>query len=65
VRAARARLVEARARFGGEPSPEIQRALGNLRAAMQVRLAKGELSAETVSAITAALDRAAGEVERS
>ena len=65
VRAARERLTAARARFGGEPRPEIERALHNLRAAMQVRLGKGELSPEALSAITAALDRAAGEVERS
>ena len=51
--------------FGGEPRPEIERALHNLRAAMQVRLSKGELSPEALGAITAALDRAAGEVERS
>ena len=65
VRAARERLAEARTRFGGEPRPEIERALHNLRAAMQVRLGKGELSSEALGAITAALDRAAGEVERS
>lgn len=65
IDAARARLAEARSRFGGAPAPELQRAMDNLRAALQVRLGKGELSAETVAAITAALDRAAGEIERS
>ncbi len=65
VQAARARLDEARARFGDGPRPEILRAMGNLRAALQVRLGRGELEAETLGRITAAIDKAAGEVERS
>jgi DNA-binding PadR family transcriptional regulator len=65
IRAARARLAEAGARFGGSPAPELMRAMNNLRAALQVRLAKGKLSPEALNAITAALDRAAGEIERS
>jgi DNA-binding PadR family transcriptional regulator len=65
IGAARARLAEARSRFGGAPAPELQRAMDNLRAALQVRLAKGALSAEALASITAALDRAAGEIERS
>lgn len=63
VAAVRARLGEARARFGGEPPPEVRRALHNLRSALQVRLGKGELSPEAVRAVTDALDRAAREVE--
>jgi len=39
--------------------------MDNLRSAIQVRLAKGELSPESLATITAALDRAAGEIERS
>jgi len=65
IRAAKARLSEANARFGGVPAPELMRAMNNLRAALQVRLAKGGLSIEALNAITAALDRAAGEIERS
>ena len=65
VKAVRARLEEARSRFGEAPAPEVMRAMHNLRAALQVRLAKGEVSPESVQAITAALDRAAGEIERS
>jgi DNA-binding PadR family transcriptional regulator len=65
IRAARGRLEEAKAAFGGSPAPELYRAMGNLRAALQVRLAKGELTAAALGAITAALDRAAGEIERS
>ena len=64
IRAARARLAEAGGRFGGRPAPELVRAMNNLRASLQVRLAKGELSAEALGKITAALDRAATEIER-
>jgi len=65
VAAVRERLEEARARFGGEPAPELIRAIDNLRAALRVRLSKGELSPDAVRAITTALDRAASEVEQS
>ena len=65
ISAARARLEKANARFGGSPAPELHRAMNNLRAAIQVRLAKGQLSADALGIITAALDRAAGEIERS
>jgi DNA-binding PadR family transcriptional regulator len=65
IQAARGRLEAANARFGGSPAPELHRAMNNLRAALQVRLAKGQPSAEALSVITAALDRAAGEIERS
>ena len=63
--AMRERMNEARNRFGGPPAPELRRAMENLRAAIQVRMSKGELSAESLAAITAALDRAASEIERS
>ncbi len=65
VQAARARIEAARGRFGGPPAPEMMRAMGNLRGAIQVRLARGEISPESLAAITAALDRAASEIERS
>jgi DNA-binding PadR family transcriptional regulator len=65
IEAVRNRIKEAKARFGGPPAPEMMRAMGNLRAAIQVRLAKGELSPESLASVTAALDRAAGEIERS
>lgn len=61
----RGRLKEARADFGGVPSPEMMRAMGNLRHALQLRLAKGGLTREAIGSITAAIDRAAGEIERS
>jgi DNA-binding PadR family transcriptional regulator len=65
ISAARARLEQANARFGGSPAPELHRAMNNLRAAIQVRLSKGQVSAEALGIITAALDRAAAEIERS
>jgi DNA-binding PadR family transcriptional regulator len=65
IRAARSRLQEAKTRFGGSPAPELFRALHNLHAALQVRLGKGELSVDALGAVTAALDRAAAEIERS
>lgn len=65
VEAVRARISEARARFGGPPAPELMRAMGNLRAALQVRLSKGEMTPESLATITAAIDRAASEIERS
>jgi len=65
IQAIRARIEETRTRFGGPPAPEMMRAMNNLRAAIHVRLSKGELSPESLAAITAALDHAAGEIERS
>ena len=65
VRASRERLEAARARFGGGPRPEVMRAMGNLAAALQVRMGRGELTDEALGRITAAIDKAAGEVERS
>jgi DNA-binding PadR family transcriptional regulator len=65
IRAARGRLQEANARFGGSPAPELIRAMNNLRAALQVRLAKGDLSTDALGVITSALDRAAADIERS
>jgi DNA-binding PadR family transcriptional regulator len=60
-----ARLAEARRAYGGGPAPEILRAAQNLRVALSLRLRKGPLSEEQVRAVSAALDRAAGEIERS
>jgi DNA-binding PadR family transcriptional regulator len=59
-----ARLQEAGRVFGGGRAPEIRRAVHNLRLALATRLQKGSLSDEQVHAVAAALDRAAGEIER-
>jgi DNA-binding PadR family transcriptional regulator len=65
VKAIQERIEAHRLRSGGPPAPELVRAMGNIRAAIGVRLSKGELSPGSLATITAALDRAAGEIERS
>ncbi len=64
VESVRARIDAARARFGGMPAPEIMRAMNNLHAAIHVRLGKGEVSPESLARFTAAIDRAASEIEQ-
>ena len=59
------RIAEISRAYGGGPAPEIQRAMRNLEAALRIRLGKGPLDATQLSRITEALDRAAGEIERS
>lgn len=59
------RMAEYRQTYGSGPAPEILRAMQNLRQALAIRLGRGPLSIEQVRTITAALDRVAGEVERS
>jgi len=60
-----ARMAEYSQAYGGGPAPEILRAMQNLKLALSIRLGRGPLSAEQVRAITTALDRVAGEIERS
>ena len=60
-----ARLKEAGRVFGGGRAPEIRRAVQNLRQALATRLQKGGLAEGQIHAIAGALDRAAGEIERS
>jgi len=60
-----ARMAELGETYGGGPAPEILRAMQNLKHALSIRLGRGPLSADQVGAITAALDRVAGEIERS
>ena len=50
--------------YAGGPAPEIRRALRNLELALSIRLGKGPPDAAGVRAITEALDRVAGEIER-
>jgi DNA-binding PadR family transcriptional regulator len=59
-----ARMDEASRTYGGGPPPEILRAMQNLRLALGLRLRKGPLTEEQLRAVTAALDRVAGEIER-
>ena len=45
--------------------PEMQRAINNIRMALNLRLAKGPIEQKTLYKITDALDRATKEIERS
>jgi DNA-binding PadR family transcriptional regulator len=60
-----ARMAEVTRTVGGGPAPEIRRAMQNLEAALTIRLGRGPLTVDQVRAVTAVLDRAAGEVEQS
>jgi DNA-binding PadR family transcriptional regulator len=57
------RMDEARSR-GGRFSPQIMRAMENLKTALRYRLTAGELTEADVTAIAAAIDAAALAVER-
>jgi len=59
------RMAELSQTYGGGPAPEIIRAMQNLRLALSIRLGRGPLTQDQVRAITAALDRVAGDIERS
>ncbi len=59
------RMAEVSRVYAGGPAPEIRRAMQNLEQALSIRLGKGPLDAAQVHAITEALDRVAGEIERS
>jgi DNA-binding PadR family transcriptional regulator len=60
-----ARMAEFGRAYAGGPAPEIRRAMQNLEAALTIRLGRGPLTTEQVRAVTASLDRAAGEIEQS
>jgi DNA-binding PadR family transcriptional regulator len=60
-----ARMAEVGQAYSGGPAPEIRRAMQNLEAALAIRLGRGPLGADEVRTVTAILDRAAGEIERS
>jgi DNA-binding PadR family transcriptional regulator len=59
------RMAEISRVYAGGPAPEIRRAMQNLEQALSIRLGRGPLDAAQVRAITEALDRVAGEIERS
>ena len=59
-----ARMAEISQAYGGGPAPEIQRAMRNLESALMIRLGRGPLGTEQVRAVTAILDRTAGENEQ-
>lgn len=59
------KIAEVGRALGGGPAPEIRRAMHNLDLALSIRLGKGPLDDGQVRAVAEAIDRAAGEVERS
>jgi DNA-binding PadR family transcriptional regulator len=59
------RMAEASRTYGSGPAPEIRRAMHNLELALSLRLGKGPLDEAQVRTITAVLDRAASDIERS
>ena len=56
-----ARMSDLRQRFGGGVTPEIMRAMDNLKAALRLRMSRG--GPDDVSKITAILDAAARNIE--
>lgn len=59
------RMQAAREAYGGGPPAPVTRAMENLRMAGRMRLQRGDLSEEAVSAIVDALDEAARKIEKS
>ena len=60
-----ARIAETGAAHGSGKSPQLIRAIENFKLALRLRLSRGSLSEEQIQTIVAAIDRAAGEIERS
>jgi DNA-binding PadR family transcriptional regulator len=60
-----ARLGAAKDRSSGGRAPQIVRAVENFRLALRLRLERGPLSDDQITAIAAAIDAAAAAVERS
>lgn len=57
------RMAEIHDRFDG-PSPRIARAMQNLGSAIGLRMRSGPVSSEQLDALVAAIDEAAGKVEK-
>ena len=64
VEALFARMTEANQARGGGPAPQIIRAMENLKLALRLRLGRGPLTEDQVTAVATALDTAATSVER-
>ncbi|MGA8668230.1 MAG: PadR family transcriptional regulator [Terracidiphilus sp.] len=58
------RMQEAGKAFGRGRSPQIKRAIMNLRLALKMRMEQGDLSTEQVSKIAAAIDAAARAIDQ-
>jgi DNA-binding PadR family transcriptional regulator len=63
VKAIFGRMEKARKMFGRGRSPQIMRAVMNLRYALGMRVGRGDLSAEQVSKIAQAIDAAARAID--
>jgi DNA-binding PadR family transcriptional regulator len=64
VEALFARMAEASQTRGGEAAPEIRSAMENLQRALRMRLSRGPLDRDQVTAITTVLDAAAISIEQ-
>ncbi len=60
-----ARMAEAGGDTAGEPAPQIRRAMHNLKTALRMRIARGDIGDEQAKTIAAALDAAAVTIEGS
>jgi DNA-binding PadR family transcriptional regulator len=60
-----ARMAEASEDAGGEPAPQIRRAMHNLKTALRMRIARSDIGEEQAKTIAAALDAAAVTIEGS
>jgi DNA-binding PadR family transcriptional regulator len=60
-----ARLDSAGSAAEARQAPELQRSMQNFRTALQLRLSRGPVTAESLRKIAEAIDRAAVDVERS
>ena len=60
-----ARMAQAGEEGRDGRSPQLIRAMENLKLALRLRLVNGTLSADQIATISAALDEAAGKIERS
>jgi hypothetical protein len=63
VKAIFGRMEQARKVFGRGRSPQIARALMNLKFALKMRVGRGDLSQEQLSKIAEALDTAARAID--
>ena len=65
VAAMEERIASARATQGGMPPAQLIRAVENLKLALRLRVARGDLGEEQIRALAATIDAAATAVERS
>jgi DNA-binding PadR family transcriptional regulator len=64
VEAAMAKLTAMNERSERTDGMQVRRAMGNLREAIQIRLAHDDVTVETLHAVTALIDEAAQKIER-